>query len=84
VLRRAFQRPLAWFWANVLGVLIMAYFILRFTVLLCLWVVLGPVAFLFMLFGSEAVFGLLDGLLEGMDGIAQRIYDALDFVGDPN
>jgi hypothetical protein len=74
------RRAVDWCWANVLGILIAAYFVLKFAVLLVLWTVLGPVAFVFMVFGSEAVFDLLNTLIDGMDSIAWRIYNFLDFT----
>lgn len=76
------RRTIAWLWGNVLGILIMVYFVIRIAVLMALWIVCGPLALIFMLFGSELILDLLAGLLDGMDRVAKRVWDVLDFLPD--
>lgn len=71
------MRPLKWIAVNILGVLIAVYFVFKFAALLVLWVPLGPIAFIVGLFGSNAVFNLLDRLIGGLDSAAWAVYNRL-------
>jgi hypothetical protein len=72
------RRALRYLLGNILGVLIIVYFAFKFAVMLALWAVLGPIAFVFALFGSHAVFDALDWIIGGLDSAAWSVYNRLD------
>jgi hypothetical protein len=72
------RRIWRWLGGNVVGVLTVVYFAVKFTLLFALWVVCGPLALVFMLFGSHLIFDLLDRFVDGLDEVAWKIYDGLE------
>lgn len=65
---------------NVLGVLIMVYFVFKFALLAALWIVFGPLAFIAQLFGSDMVFNWLDAFFDKVDSGASWLHDRVERV----
>jgi hypothetical protein len=61
-----------------MGILIIAYMALKFALLLLMWVVLGPLALVFQLFGSAVIIDWLDSFIDALDRGAWSIHGGIE------